>query len=684
MIRTKKVLSALLVVAILVSTLVVTSLSAKGAETILAYKFKESCWRENAFTNSKPTILYTDKNGLRVQSDHIQRQYQMLFEVDETNADNLAEAINKANDYYNGNLYSSITVNSATNIKGTNCSPEIKIAFLKDTGTGNDSILVSKSQQITSGATVQKFKLDVSDFDNEDKYPNGYQNQIKYIYVLIQCYDWSCSILENGERVCGTQPDVFFTNIVVDDGQEASTVPVSTKKVDPNQLTFNNFAPKSALDVNLKPDTVKYSSDCASWKSAGKTTEADYGFIRFTQPNSVEQVQVNYEITAPDVTRQAIANANAEGGTHKIKLDITLASCLDPDDEPTIAEVQINLTGQIGNGDKKPETQKAFCWQYPGTTRTYYLDVSEFKNETQVASIGANIQNYWYYNAQHQLVDWDKISNKAGEQAAMDAGYSKCRIHGLDVIMSPVTVEKTNANATNTPKDFALNGFNKEGKVPENPAAGDPNVEGGGGSTDNTTTPSGITPTTTSSNTATLNAPVIKKVALSAKKAVKVTYKASSGADSYIIFRSTKAKSGYKVIKKGYKKLSYTDKTVKEGNTYYYKVKAVKGSVASKDSAYKSVKLIKYSAKPTLKLTAAKKALTVKISKKVKNAVSYQVYYSLNKKFKSKKAVTVKTSKKLTKLKKGKKYFVKARAVTKIAGKKYYSKWSKVVSKKTK
>ncbi len=103
MIRTKKVFSALLVIAILVSTIVVSSLSAKGAETILAYKFKQSCWMQNQFMQTKPTLLESDKNGFRVMSDHIQRQYQMLFEVDETNAENLANAIQQANDYYNGN-----------------------------------------------------------------------------------------------------------------------------------------------------------------------------------------------------------------------------------------------------------------------------------------------------------------------------------------------------------------------------------------------------------------------------------------------------------------------------------------------------------------------------------------------------------------------------------------------------
>ena len=678
MIRTKKVFSALLVIAILVSTVVVSSLSAKGAETILAYKFKQSCWMQNQFMQTKPTLLESDKNGFRVMSDHIQRQYQMLFEVDETNAENLANAIQQANDYYNGNLYLSITVNSAINIRGTNCSPEIRVSLCSNTNS-ESGVLVQKSQQIMPGATVPKFKLDVSDFDNEDKYPQGYQNQIKYIYVLVQCYDWSCDKWENGQSVGGgTQPDVHFGNIFVDDGQEASTVPVSTKKVDPNQLTFNSFSPLGFQSQKFDPDTIKYSADCATWKGAGKATEADYGFARLSQPNAVEQMQASYKMTSSDITRQAIANANAEGGTHKIKVDLNLASCLDPDDEPVIAEIVLSLTGTIGNGDKEPDTQMVKAWQYPGTTRTYYFDVSGFKNDTQVKSFDILVQNYWYYNPSHQIQDWDQLTNYAGEQAAYDAGWTKCRIHGIDAILSPITVEKDNPNVTNTPYAFSLDGYNKEGKMPADLTSGDPNVEGGSaGETTVTTTQGG-------GGSSSVAAPAINSAKLTGKTEATVNYKASANADSYTIYRSTSAKGTYTAIKSGVKTLSYTDKTVKGGKTYYYKVKAVKGSATSAFSGYKAVKVMNYSGKPTLKLTAAKKALTVKVKKKVKNATSYQVWYATNKKFSGKKTATFKSSKKLSKLKKSTKYFVKARAVTKVGSKKYYSKWSKVLNIKTK
>ena len=213
--------------------------------------------------------------------------------------------------------------------------------------------------------------------------------------------------------------------------------------------------------------------------------------------------------------------------------------------------------------------------------------------------------------------------------------------------------------------------------MPADLTSGDPNVEGGSaGETTVTTTQGG--------GSSSVAAPAINSAKLTGKTEATVNYKASANADSYTIYRSTSAKGTYTAIKSGVKTLSYTDKTVKGGKTYYYKVKAVKGSATSAFSGYKAVKVMNYSGKPTLKLTAAKKALTVKVKKKVKNATSYQVWYATNKKFSGKKTATFKSSKKLSKLKKSTKYFVKARAVTKVGSKKYYSKWSKVLNIKTK
>jgi len=53
------------------------------------------------------------------------------------------------------------------------------------------------------------------------------------------------------------------------------------------------------------------------------------------------------------------------------------------------------------------------------------------------------------------------------------------------------------------------------------------------------------------------------------------------GAKSYKVYRSYKKKSGYKVLKKGIKGSSFTDKTVASGKTAYYKVRALK-----KDGGY--------------------------------------------------------------------------------------------------
>ena len=74
-------------------------------------------------------------------------------------------------------------------------------------------------------------------------------------------------------------------------------------------------------------------------------------------------------------------------------------------------------------------------------------------------------------------------------------------------------------------------------------------------------------------------------------KTLKVSWKKVAGASGYVVYRSNKKTSGYKAvktIKKG-KTVSYSDKKVKRGKTYYYKVRAyttVKGKkIQSPDSS---------------------------------------------------------------------------------------------------
>lgn len=82
-------------------------------------------------------------------------------------------------------------------------------------------------------------------------------------------------------------------------------------------------------------------------------------------------------------------------------------------------------------------------------------------------------------------------------------------------------------------------------------------------------------------------------------KAVKVTWKKVSGASGYKLYRSTKKNGSYKLVKtvKGSKTVKYTNKKLKKGKTYFYKVRAYKTvgkkKVYGSYSSYKSVKVRK-------------------------------------------------------------------------------------------
>ncbi len=86
-------------------------------------------------------------------------------------------------------------------------------------------------------------------------------------------------------------------------------------------------------------------------------------------------------------------------------------------------------------------------------------------------------------------------------------------------------------------------------------------------------------------------------------------------------------------------------------------------------------------------LTAGKKELTVKWAKG-SGITGYQIEYSLKKNFKDKKTVTVKkaatTKTVLKKLQAKKTYYVRIRTYKTVNGKKYYSAWSAIRSRKTK
>ena len=168
----------------------------------------------------------------------------------------------------------------------------------------------------------------------------------------------------------------------------------------------------------------------------------------------------------------------------------------------------------------------------------------------------------------------------------------------------------------------------------------------------------------------TVVSPGSPEVTLKNKTAV-IKWNKVAGATEYKIFRAYSKKGEYKEIythKKG--KLSYTDKNVKAGKTYYYKIRAFAGSESSKLSAYTKIYITLSAPVFQKNVTSTPTSVTFKW-KKVADADYYVIYRKKTKKDSWKKIATVKSSKKLEYTDKIKgNYYYSIRAYEKLSSKK--------------
>lgn len=187
--------------------------------------------------------------------------------------------------------------------------------------------------------------------------------------------------------------------------------------------------------------------------------------------------------------------------------------------------------------------------------------------------------------------------------------------------------------------------------------------------------------------------PTISDVKSVGYNMLKVTWKAVPGAVSYEIYRSNSKNGSYTKVKTidEVKTVSWTDKNVTTGKTYYYKIKAtvaLEGGTTGTGSASgaKSGKAVP--AATTLKAKAGAKQIKLTWSK-VSGASGYELYRSTSEdgKYSKIKTVTkgsVKSYTDKSKVSSGKMYYYKIRAYRKVDGKKVYGEYSKIISKKAK
>lgn len=177
---------------------------------------------------------------------------------------------------------------------------------------------------------------------------------------------------------------------------------------------------------------------------------------------------------------------------------------------------------------------------------------------------------------------------------------------------------------------------------------------------------------------ASLKAPSVTAESTSATS-VKLKWKKNKAAKKFTIYRSTKKNKGFKAVKTVKKStLTYTDKKLTCGKTYYYKVKAINGK-KSKTSKVKKVKVVPVKVKTISAASSKCGEITVTYGKS-SGASGYQLSCSptANGKF-----TVLNTSNQTSfthSLDMGTAAYYKVRAYKTIKGKKVYSSYSKVVS----
>ncbi len=180
-----------------------------------------------------------------------------------------------------------------------------------------------------------------------------------------------------------------------------------------------------------------------------------------------------------------------------------------------------------------------------------------------------------------------------------------------------------------------------------------------------------------------IKAPASVKAAWKGAKSIQVSWKKSSNAKKYEVYRSYNKKTGYRRIKT-VTGASYTDKGASAGKAVYYKIVAVDGSRKSADSKVVSAYIVK--APAGVKAAVKNKTVTVSFKKSDK-ASGYVIYRAAKKNGKYTKVATLKSGKTVKKafkkMKKGT-YYYRVRAYRTVSKKNVYSSYSVVKSVKVK
>ncbi len=156
---------------------------------------------------------------------------------------------------------------------------------------------------------------------------------------------------------------------------------------------------------------------------------------------------------------------------------------------------------------------------------------------------------------------------------------------------------------------------------------------------------------------------------------IKLNWDKSSDTTHYVVYRSTKANSGYKMIATT-NKAQYVDKSVERNKAYYYKITTYKNHTICESDKSSYVKAISLSAPKTTVASQSKNKIKITWNKN-NYATGYIIYRANGKGKPYKKVATITSKMKVTytdkKVKANRNYYYSVQAYRKIGEKTFYS-----------
>lgn len=368
-----------------------------------------------------------------------------------------------------------------------------------------------------------------------------------------------------------------------------------------------NFGPDASTDVTAMSD---------GWKviifDEGMNTMRDYTYITKWMPQLIPVQEGTFYINVKASDNAYRWGSEPVGCDYNLQLNFTPTTEWEMEYNNEYATANTIISGNECHGVLSWKEDKDW---YRIDNKSAVIATLQFRVDD---SVSVDIPDGWkivVYNAnREQITEIDDIKKtNTKEDIRLPEGSSYIEVLGSDnayrwdsqpidciyhltVTTTPVKVPDTTSNPSETPDNTS---------TPDNTTKPDDTSKPSNTSKPNSST-ANSKPNTTNQPNSTSNEVMEKAITTSKvttstitskkKKSVYLRWKKQKYAGGYEIYRSTKKKSGYKKVKtiKNSSKVSWTDKKVKGGKTYFYKIRAYRKIGGKKSvSGFSKVKRVK-------------------------------------------------------------------------------------------